>query len=214
MKNYQKGFVVQLLVIVAIVIIGGGVYYFAKNASVVQKSENSPTNKQNVDPISVGKKVNTSGWKTYTNKAFKLSLQYPTYMTVEELEGDTDFIFVAIQGPKTSSGQPDDKHFPFINMSVANSPQKCGANTSGGIYGGVSGASLKEKKMGDHVFSFTKNLQTTIYGSSDELIYLQKIVPCEAITVNLSPSPSSEITSMGYSQIELVDAIISSIKDI
>lgn len=62
MKNYQKGFVVPLLItIIAVLIIGGGIYYYSQNKQVEQKSDvqsntsipsNNPVVTTPVSPIS------------------------------------------------------------------------------------------------------------------------------------------------------------------
>jgi hypothetical protein len=98
MKNYQKGFVVPLLIsIIAILIIGGGVYIYSnkkvENNTPVVVNSNLPAQSNQTS-------TTTSDWKTYTNTTYGYSIKYPADWKINE---DTSPRNISWSSPKTTA---------------------------------------------------------------------------------------------------------------
>lgn len=79
--NYQKGFVVPLLLaLIALVFIGGGTYVYVQNKQanqpVIATSSAQTSNSQTV------------GWKTYTDNVIGFQFQYPSTWESPRITGD------------------------------------------------------------------------------------------------------------------------------
>ncbi|MFZ2167292.1 MAG: hypothetical protein WAV50_00295 [Minisyncoccia bacterium] len=109
--NYQRGFIVPLLLIViALVFAGGGAYVYT------QKKSEVPSVAQNL-PIAAStaqtSDSKTAGWKTYTATApYNLQFKYPADFTVEVSNGMDGTGFQATV--KNFAWQKDAYSFPFI----------------------------------------------------------------------------------------------------
>lgn len=107
MKNFNKGFVVPvLLAIIAVLVVGGGVYVYKK-----EKVEIPTTVDTNTQPLDQNRQqTNTSTWKTYNFpgspyiESGPISFKYPSDWTLETNYyttpgGSKDITSVSITGP-------------------------------------------------------------------------------------------------------------------
>lgn len=86
--QYKKGFVVPLLiVIIVLLVIGGGVYVYKNKKAEVPAvdtgtQQTNQTQQTNTQTPPVNTQINNTNWKTYTDKKYGYSFQYPEKLSL------------------------------------------------------------------------------------------------------------------------------------
>ena len=238
MKKHRGFLGITLLVVITLAIAGGIGYTIFKNktkekqiiSSISNDTSSSSTETNTPTTVSPDMKeivpstasstttakssINTSNWKTYTNTDLNFSIKYPSNMVAQEdFSGVASSTFLELYVPTTPGSTRPDNTFPSFVMTIAANPDYCGDRTSTILgFNAKSLPTITKETLGTNIFYYAKTPLTTEYGTSYEEIYIQQSTPCEGIEIVLPQSSSSYFNTAGFTQDQLINTIVSTIK--